>query len=71
MGVRAQIADGTLRPGDKVPSLAVLSAQHNCNHQTCAKALRLLESEGLVNRLPGRGYFVREALTIERSDPVA
>jgi DNA-binding GntR family transcriptional regulator len=56
--LRAQIRDGELRPGDKVPSLTILSRQYDYNRHTCAKALLLLQGEGLVTRIPGRGYFV-------------
>ena len=37
--------------------------------QTAAKALRLLESEGLVTRIPGLGYYVTESPGKVRSDP--
>ena len=37
-------------------------AQFRVARQTAAKALRLLESEGLVHRVPGLGYYVSERL---------
>ena len=58
--LRQQIADGTLRPGQPTPSITTLVQDHGVARQTAAKALRLLESEGLVTRIPGLGYYVTE-----------
>lgn len=58
--VRQQIADGTLQPGMPAPSITTLSQQHGTARQTAAKALRLLEAEGLVTRIQGLGYYVVE-----------
>jgi DNA-binding GntR family transcriptional regulator len=57
--VRQQIGEGTLRPGQPTPSITGLSQEHGHARQTCGKALRLLETEGLVARIPGLGYYVR------------
>jgi GntR family transcriptional regulator len=43
-----------------VPSITTLTQDHGVARQTAAKALRLLESEGLVRRIPGLGYYVSE-----------
>jgi DNA-binding GntR family transcriptional regulator len=43
-----------------VPSITTLTQDHGVARQTAAKALRLLESEGLVHRVPGLGYYVAE-----------
>lgn len=59
--LRQQIAAGTLRPGMPVPSITTLSQQHGTARQTAAKAMRLLESEGLVTRVQGLGYYVAES----------
>jgi DNA-binding GntR family transcriptional regulator len=56
--VRAKIADGTLRRGDPTPSITDLAARNGCSRQTCAHALRMLVSEGLLTRYPGLGYYV-------------
>jgi DNA-binding GntR family transcriptional regulator len=40
------------------PSITSLCQELGHARQTCAKALRILEDEGLVNRVPGLGYFV-------------
>jgi GntR family transcriptional regulator len=56
--LRQQIADGTLQPGQPTPSVTTLTQEHGIARQTAAKALRLLETEGLVTRIPGLGYYV-------------
>jgi DNA-binding GntR family transcriptional regulator len=56
--LREQIADGTLTPGKPTPSVTTLSQEHGVARQTAAKALRVLEAEGLVTRIPGLGYYV-------------
>jgi DNA-binding GntR family transcriptional regulator len=37
-----------------------LTQEHGVARQTAAKAVQLLESEGLVYRVPGLGYYVSE-----------
>jgi len=56
--LRQQITDGFLRPSDRAPSITRLSQEHRHARPTCGKALRMLEGEGLVTRVPGLGYFV-------------
>jgi DNA-binding GntR family transcriptional regulator len=56
--LRRQIAEGALAPGMPTPSITTLSQQYGHARQTCAKALRILEEEGLLTRIPGLGYFV-------------
>jgi DNA-binding GntR family transcriptional regulator len=58
--VRQQIIAGQLEPGQPVPSITTLTQGHGVARQTAAKALQLLESEGLVYRVPGLGYYVSE-----------
>jgi GntR family transcriptional regulator len=55
--LRRRIVDGSLAVGGPTPSIAVLAAQHGAR-ETCAKALHMLEDEGLLKRIPGLGYYV-------------
>jgi Bacterial regulatory proteins, gntR family len=57
--LRREISDGTLAPGMPTPSITTLSQQYGHARQTCAKALRILEDEGLLVRIPGLGYYVK------------
>ncbi|HEY1000733.1 MAG TPA: winged helix-turn-helix domain-containing protein [Streptosporangiaceae bacterium] len=56
--LRREIAEGKLTPGMPTPSITTLSQQYGHARQTCAKALRTLEDEGLLARVPGLGYYV-------------
>lgn len=58
--LRRELGEGTYAPGTPVPSITTLSQRHGHARQTCAKALRILEDEGLLRRFPGLGYYVRE-----------
>jgi DNA-binding GntR family transcriptional regulator len=66
--LRGQILDGTLRPGDCAPSITTLAAEHGgWARQTCAKALRMLEAEGLLLRVHGLGYFINDPTATQSS----
>lgn len=66
--LRAQISDGTLKPGQPVPSVTELAADRGWARQTCARALRSLEDERLLTRYPGLGYYVAPK-TVEKDMP--
>jgi len=55
---RERILDGDLKPGDAVPSIRMTCQATGYSRQTIGKAFRILESEELIERIPGRGYFV-------------
>jgi DNA-binding GntR family transcriptional regulator len=57
--VRQQITDLTLKPGQPAPPITRLSQEHGHARPTCGKALRMLEDEGLLTRIPGLGYYVK------------
>jgi len=56
--VRQQIADGRLKPGQPTPPISRLGKEYGHALPTCGRALRMLEGEGLVTRIPGLGYYV-------------
>lgn len=56
--IRGQIADGTLPVDRPVPSIASLVQQFGIARGTAIKALALLEEEGLVRVVQGRGTYV-------------
>ena len=57
--LRSQILAGEVAPGQRVPSITALSQELGCARQTCGKAVRLLEREGLLTFVPGLGYYAR------------
>ncbi len=58
--IRVHISDGRWKPGDPVPSEAVLAAQFSVSRMTVNRALRELAAEGLVTRVQGSGTRVAE-----------
>jgi DNA-binding GntR family transcriptional regulator len=56
--VRQQVTDGILKPGQPAPSITRLSQEYGHARPTCGKALRLLEGEQVLTRIPGLGYYV-------------
>lgn len=53
------IEHGTLRPGERVPSVRRCSEQQNVSIATVMQAYRLLEDRGLIEARPQSGYYVR------------
>jgi GntR family transcriptional regulator len=58
--VKFAIADGTLRSGQLLPSVRMLSQQLTINPNTIAKAFQFLQTEGVVDSMRGRGLAVSE-----------
>ncbi|MFJ7230119.1 GntR family transcriptional regulator [Streptomyces tendae] len=57
--LRDRIATGRLKPGDRLPSEAHLAAQYMVSTPTLRNALAVLQAEGLVEKVHGKGNFVR------------
>src|SRR5947199_10500768 len=53
------IEHGTLRPGERVPSVRRCSEQQNVSITTVTQAYRLLENRGIIEARPQSGYYVR------------
>lgn len=56
--LRAEIAEGLYRPGDKLPTEAELSARFRVNRHTVRHALRALAQDGTLHSRRGAGVFV-------------
>lgn len=54
-----QVASGTLRTGDRVPSLRRLSRQHRVSMSTALQAYLWLENRGYLEARPQSGFYVR------------
>lgn len=59
--VAALIARGTLRPGERVPSVRALSSQQDVSVSTVLHAYVILENRGLIETRPQSGHYVRAA----------
>src|SRR5437899_1875846 len=53
---------GTLRPGERIPSVRALSRQFKVSITTVMEAYRLLEERGILEARPQSGYYVRPPL---------
>jgi DNA-binding transcriptional MocR family regulator len=56
------IERGTLRPGERVPSVRTLGRQNRVSVATAIQAYRVLENRGLLEARPQSGFFVRPRL---------
>ena len=57
-GFREQIATGVLEPGEKLPSVRELAASLAINPNTIQRAYKMLELDGWIATIPGKGCFV-------------
>jgi DNA-binding transcriptional MocR family regulator len=57
--IQAQIEAGAYRPGDRIPSVRKLRAQHGVSLTTVLEACRVLEDRGLVAARPQSGHYVQ------------
>jgi GntR family transcriptional regulator len=64
--LRRAIKTGAYQPGDKLPSSRDLAQTYATARNTASEALRILESEGLVDAQHGRGVFVRRQRPLMR-----
>ena len=58
--IRYAAASGVLRPGEPLPSIRPLAEELRVNRNTIAKAYGELESQGVIETLPGKGCFLKE-----------
>lgn len=56
----SMILDGTLKPGDPLPSVRSVASDFQINPLTVSKAYQQLVEEGLVEKRRGLGQFVKE-----------
>jgi DNA-binding transcriptional MocR family regulator len=57
--MRGLMAEGTLKMGDRLPSVRKLHQQLSVSISTVLEAYRILEDEGLIEARPQSGYFVK------------
>lgn len=55
-----QILDGTLKPGDRVPSVRDLAAEFEVNRNTVMRTYSNLEEAGIFDNKRGIGFFISE-----------
>jgi GntR family transcriptional regulator len=57
--VKAAAAAGGLRAGEPLPSIRPLAEELRLNRNTVAKAYTELESQGVIETIPGKGCFLK------------
>ena len=57
--IRHAAAAGALRAGEALPSLRPLAEELRINRNTVAKAYAELESQGIIETIPGKGCFLK------------
>ncbi|MFG2523141.1 GntR family transcriptional regulator [Streptomyces sp. NPDC048527] len=57
--IRNQIATGQFKAGERLPSEASLASRYQVSTPTLRNALMLLQGEGLVEKIHGKGNFVQ------------
>jgi DNA-binding transcriptional MocR family regulator len=67
--IESLIAAGTLRPGDRLPSVRESVANRGVSPSTVFAAYYLLESRGAVETRPRAGYFVASHATVRGPEP--
>ena len=58
--IKKAVMDGLLKPGDPLPSIRQLANDLELNHNTVAKAYRLLERDSVIQTKGYRGTSIHE-----------
>jgi GntR family transcriptional regulator len=58
--VQTQVVNGTLKPGDQLPTVRALAEDLRVNFNTVARAYRLLDEERIISTQQGRGTYITE-----------
>jgi DNA-binding transcriptional MocR family regulator len=67
--IARHIEGGALAPGERVPSVRRLSAQHGVSVSTAVQAYLSLENRGLIEARPKSGFYVRPRLCAHTPEP--
>lgn len=65
--IKHAIATGELKPGDQLPTVRQLAADLRVNFNTIARAYRMLDDDGIISTQHGRGTFILEPVSAEKS----
>ncbi len=63
--ITAAIADGELRPGDRLPATREIADIVGVNHLTAVRAYRRMREQGQVSARVGAGTFVRDPRVVD------
>lgn len=65
--IEALVTEGTLRPGDQLPTVRELAIDLRINFSTVARAYRLLDEQRLISTQRGRGTYIEEPTAAGRA----
>ena len=65
--VQQRVAEGALKPGDRLPTVRALASELRINFNTVARSYRLLDKAGVISTHRGRGTYILESLPSETS----
>ena len=72
--IKKAVMDGLLKPGDSLPSIRQLSNDLELNHNTVAKAYRILERDSVIQTKGYRGTFIhgdaKQNSTVDMNDSI-
>jgi GntR family transcriptional regulator len=57
--IKTAAAAGTIQSGEPLPSIRPLAEELRVNRNTIAKAYTELESQGIIETIPGKGCFIK------------
>ncbi|HSL28670.1 MAG TPA: GntR family transcriptional regulator [Anaerolineales bacterium] len=58
--IHAQVASGSLKPGDQLPTVRALAEELRVNFNTVARAYRILDDAQIISTQQGRGTYITE-----------
>jgi DNA-binding transcriptional regulator YhcF (GntR family) len=59
--LRDEIAQGAMT--GRIPSVHTIAEHHHVSHRVAARALEILQGEGMIENVPGKGHVVRHPRT--------
>jgi GntR family transcriptional regulator len=66
--VKSAAASGAIKADDPLPSIRLVAEELRVNRNTVAKAYAELENQHVIQTLPGKGCFLRDAGTPFKKD---
>jgi DNA-binding LacI/PurR family transcriptional regulator len=67
----AEIKSGAIAPGAPLPSQHTLAGKHSLSRSCVQKVFDLLDSRGLVDRRPGKGFFAKGSAPAKKFETIA
>lgn len=61
------LSNGSLRPGDQLPTVRQMAAELRVNFNTIARAYRMLDEAGLISTQQGRGTYIVDQPVAEKT----